>query len=56
MIYVDSEEVYLKSNVYDFSVDYNATDKSNILNIHEYLIIKIVYKMFGFITGADLKL
>ena len=26
-------EVSLKGNVYDFSVDYNATDKSDILNI-----------------------
>ena len=27
-------------NVYDFSVDYVAIDKSNILNIHKYLMIK----------------
>ena len=33
--YVDSEEVSLKGNVYDFSVDYNAIDRSSILNIHK---------------------
>ena len=38
--YVDSKEVSLKTNVYDFSVDYNAIDKSNILNIHKYLMEK----------------
>ena len=36
---VDSREVTLKGNVFDFSVDYNAIDKSDILNIHKYLII-----------------
>ena len=34
------EEVYFKGNVYDFSVDYDAIDKSNVLNIHKYLMIK----------------
>ena len=38
--YVDSEEVSLKRNVYDFSVDYGAIDKSIILNIHKQLMIK----------------
>ena len=38
--YVDSQELSLKGNVYDFSVDYDAIDKSNILNIHKYLMIK----------------
>ena len=38
--YVDSEEVSLKRNLRDFSVDYDAIDKSNILNIHKYLINK----------------
>ena len=33
------EEVSFKGNVYDFSVDYNATGKSNILNIHKYLMV-----------------
>ena len=35
-----SGEVSLKENVNDLSVDYNAIDKSNILNIHKYLIVK----------------
>ena len=34
-----SLEKYL-GNVYDFSVNYNSTDKSDILNIHKYLMIK----------------
>ena len=29
----ESGEKSLKGNVYDFSVDYNAIDKSDILNI-----------------------
>ena len=36
---VDSEEVSLNGNVYDFSVDYVSVDKSNILNIlNKYLM------------------
>ena len=35
-----SREVSLNGNVYDFSVDYNSIDKSDILNIHKYLMIK----------------
>ena len=38
--YVDSKEVSFKGNVYDFSVDYDVIDKSNILNTHKYLMIK----------------
>ena len=38
--YVDVEKVSLKGNVYDFSVDYNAIDKSDILNIHKHLMVK----------------
>ena len=38
--HVDSEEVSLKRNLRDFSVDYDAIDKSNILNIHKYLTNK----------------
>ena len=30
----ESREVSLNGNVYDFSVDYNSIDKSDILNIH----------------------
>ena len=36
----ESRELSLKGNVYDFSVDYNAIDKSGILNIHKYLMVK----------------
>ena len=33
-------EISLNGNVYDFSVDYNSIDKSDILNIHKYLMTK----------------
>ena len=33
-------EVSLEWNVYDFSVDYNSFDKSDILNVHKYLMVK----------------
>ena len=38
-------EVSLKGNVYDLSIDYKVIDKSDILNIHKYLMNKngIVY-------------
>ena len=36
----ESREVSLNENVYDFSVDYNSVDKSDILNIHKYLMTK----------------
>ena len=36
----ESREVSLNGNVYDFSVDYNSIDKSDILNIRKYLITK----------------
>ena len=35
-----SREASLNVNVYDFSVDYNFIDKSDILSIHKYLITK----------------
>ena len=35
-----SREVSLKENVYGFSVDYNDINKSDILNIHKYLMVK----------------
>ena len=35
-----SEEISFKNNVYDFSFDYNAIDKSVILNILKYLMVK----------------
>ena len=36
----DSREKSLKGNVPDFPVDYNSFDKSDILNIHKYLMTK----------------
>ena len=33
-----SREVSLNGNVYTFSVDYNSIDKSDMLNIHKYLM------------------
>ena len=33
-------EVLFKENLYDFSVDYNVIDKSDILKIHKYLMVK----------------
>ena len=36
----ESREVSLKGNIYVFLVDYNANDKSNILNIHKYSMVK----------------
>ena len=39
---IESKEVSLNGNVYDFSVDYNFTDKSDILNIHKYLLNKFL--------------
>ena len=38
--YVDSEEIFFKGNVYDFSFGYSAMDKYNILNVHNYLMIE----------------
>ena len=43
LIALESREVSLNGNVYDFSVDYNFIDKSDILNIHKYLMT--IYKM-----------
>ena len=36
----DLKEVYFRGNVFDISVDYTFLDKSKILNIHKYLMIK----------------
>ena len=36
----ESREVSLNKNVYNFSVDYNSIDISDILNIHKYLMAK----------------
>ena len=36
----ESRKVSLNGNMYNFSVDFNAIDKSDILNIHIYLMVK----------------
>ena len=36
----ESRDMSLNGNVYGFSVDYNSTDKSAILNIYNYLMTK----------------
>ena len=36
----ESREVFLNGNMYDFSVNYNFIDKSNILNTHKYLMAR----------------
>ena len=36
----ESREVSLNGNVYDFLVDYNSIEKSDILNIHKYLMAR----------------
>ena len=38
--YVESDEVSLKVNVFDFLVDYDAIDKFVVLNIRWYLMVK----------------
>ena len=38
--HIDSREVSFKGNVYDFSVDYIAIDKFDILNIRKYLMAR----------------
>ena len=37
---VESREVSFKEDVYGFSGDYNAIDKSDPLKIHKYLMVK----------------
>ena len=36
---IESREVSLNGNMFDFSVDYNSIDKSDV-NIHKYLMAK----------------
>ena len=36
----ESRKVSLNGNEYDFSADYNSIDKTDILNIHKYLMTK----------------
>ena len=38
--YMESDEVTLKRNVYDFLTDCNAIDKSGLLNILKYVMVK----------------
>ena len=38
----ESRGICLKGNVCDFSVDWNAIGKFDILNIHKYLMVKII--------------
>ena len=40
LLSLESREVSLNGNVYDFSVDCNSIDRSDILNIHKYLMTK----------------
>ena len=37
---IDSREIFLQGNMYDFSVDYNVINKYDILNIYIYLKAK----------------
>ena len=39
LINVEAEEVSLKRSVYDFSLDYDAIDKFDILHFHKYLMV-----------------
>ena len=36
----ESREVFLNEHVYDFALNYNSIHKSDLLNIHQYLITK----------------
>ena len=47
----EAEELSLKENVYDFSVDYKSIAVNDILDIHKYLMKKKRYhiKRFGFV-------
>ena len=40
--YTEAEEVSLKGNVYDFSIDYGKIGVDDILDIHKYLMKKII--------------
>ena len=40
LLSLESREVSLNGNVYDFSVDCNSIDRSDIQNIHKYLMTK----------------
>ena len=36
----EQSEISLNGNLYDFSVDHNPSKKEDILNIHQYLMVK----------------
>ena len=40
LINVESEKVLFKENINDSSGDYDVTNKSKILNLNKYLIVK----------------
>ena len=40
LLSLESREVSLNGNVYDFSVDCNSIDRSDIQNIHKYLMTR----------------
>ena len=46
---INSREVSSEENLYNFPVDYNAINKSDILNIHKYLMIKNKKKYLDFL-------
>ena len=50
----DSREVSIKGNVYDFSVDYNSIDKSDILKIWKHLMTKNNIKYFSALSNKCL--
>ena len=50
----ESREVPLNGNVYDFSVDCNSIDKSEILDSHKCLLTKkkkVMFSMFVLLLG-----
>ena len=50
---IESREVSLNGNMYDFSVNYNSIDKSGILNIHKYLMNKNNIKNYLAFSAAN---
>ena len=42
----EPRQVSLNGNMYDFLLDYNSTDKSDILNIHKHLMHKNNIKQY----------
>ena len=44
----EQSEIFLNGTVYDFPVDHSSSRKENILNIHQYLMVKYNVILFGF--------